>query len=346
MFSPPPWRCRPPGWARSGHAQTVLGHVLPAGAPHFEDRPREYEAARVPLRDGDSLFAWHRAGETGLVVSLFHGLGGSTRAGYVRRAAAVAAGLGHTVLAVNHRGCGPGRGLARRPYMAGRSEDLSDVLDWARARHPEALQVAVGFSLSGNTLLRLAGLGEGTLPDAALCINPEIDLDCASRRLLRWPARGYDLFLLRACRRWVGELRGPGPDPPRYRVPALSSLREFDASYITPVWGFASREEYYRSASSRGLLASIRIPTAVLAAADDPIADPHVLRDTPRSRAVHLHVEPHGGHLGFLSDRPTPLGTRRWLDYALAHYLRSAGRAAAATSPTLDPHRLTPCARP
>ncbi len=36
------------------------------------------------------------------------------------------------------------------------------------------------------------------------------------------------------------------------------------------------------------------------------------------SPAVHLHVERFGGHMGYVSG---DLPDRRWLDYALEHYL-------------------------
>jgi predicted alpha/beta-fold hydrolase len=34
-----------------------------------------------------------------------------------------------------------------------------------------------------------------------------------------------------------------------------------------------------------------------------------------------VSVETHGGHLGYLSQRATPLGTHRWLDWAVHQHL-------------------------
>lgn len=330
MFSPPPRRCDPPRWARGGHAQTLLGHVLPTRLPASGPRAG-WRAVSLPLADGGALAAWHRPGARGPVVVLWHGLGGSTSSPYLRVAADACARRGHAVLAVLHRGSGGTRERTCLPYMAGNTRDLVDALLWTRARHPGRSVFLVGFSLSGNTLLK--GLGEegGPRPEAALAVNPAVDLDLTSRHLLRWPQRGYDLWILRACRRWVPRLRGT--DGRRYRVPALASLREFDARYIAPVWGFPDRETYYREASSAARLAAIRTPTAILAAADDPIVPLAPLREARRSPAVALHVEPHGGHLGFLS-RGRGGRVDRWLDHALGHYLDQAAALATTTDPS------------
>ena len=44
--------CAPPLWARGGHAQTFLGHMLPSPGPHVEalDGALRIE---IDLRDGD-----------------------------------------------------------------------------------------------------------------------------------------------------------------------------------------------------------------------------------------------------------------------------------------------------
>ncbi|MCC7440524.1 MAG: hypothetical protein IT285_02760 [Bdellovibrionales bacterium] len=61
-----------------------------------------------------------------------------------------------------------------------------------------------------------------------------------------------------------------------------------------------------------------RAPTVILTSKDDPFVDVKPYLNLPRSSAVTLHVEPHGGHMGYLAAEPTPLGTRHWGDYAIA----------------------------
>ena len=54
-----------------------------------------------------------------------------------------------------------------------------------------------------------------------------------------------------------------------------------------------------------------------MTAGDDPFIDARHYREAEKSPAITLHIEPEGGHLGFLHRKKTPLGTTRWLDYAL-----------------------------
>jgi predicted alpha/beta-fold hydrolase len=45
-------------------------------------------------------------------------------------------------------------------------------------------------------------------------------------------------------------------------------------------------------------------------------------REARLSPAIHLHIERHGGHVGYLASHGTRLWPRKWLDGALAHYFR------------------------
>ena len=297
-----------------------------------------YTPLAIPLRDGGALGAWYAPGRRSPLVLLWHGLGGSTAAPCMRIAAETGRSLGHGVLAINHRGCASfGKALGERterPYMTGHIADLDDTLTWVRKRYAPRSILMVGFSISGNTLLRWLGdgpvAGDGNL--CALAVNPVIDLETTSRHLQRWPQRAYDLWILSRCRRWIP--RFPHTGGHSVRVSPLASLREFDARYIAPLWGFPSRDAYYAQASSAPYLERIQVPTAILASADDPIASSRILLSTPRSAAVSLHLQAHGGHLGYL-DAGRRSGTlRRWLGEALKHYFTSA---------TQD-SRSTPCA--
>src|SRR5512145_1515784 len=119
----PPLSCDPPLWARGAHAQTLLGHFLPS---RTADLP--WEPLNLKLPDGDALRVLLARGTSRVVLHLFHGLGGSAAAGYMRRTALLFARQGHTILAINHRGAGEGRGLAAKPYHMGSTADMAAML--------------------------------------------------------------------------------------------------------------------------------------------------------------------------------------------------------------------------
>jgi predicted alpha/beta-fold hydrolase len=320
--------CVPPAWARGGHAQTILGHLLPSRAARalgeLDDGSRD-ERVEFALPDGDRLVARHAPGRGNAVLYLFHGIASEISAAYMVRTAALGRALGWDVYRVNHRGCGEGQGLARRPYHSGRAEDLSEAIRAGRARHPGKRHIAVGFSLSANALLLLLTGRRGEVqPDAAIAVNGPIHLANAAQLLEQGMNRVYDLRFSIECRMDVAYRRRRGLlGDRRYRFPWLASLREFDAIYTCPESGFPSREEYYSTCSTHEHLAAVRVPTVLLTAQDDPFIDYRDYVGAARSEHVHLHVEPHGGHLGYLTARPTPLGSDRWLDYALWEYLKA-----------------------
>lgn len=281
----------------------------------------------IPLPDGDRLIARKIDGKSDTVLYLFHGLTGSTEADYMQRTAALGVELGHTIYLVNHRGCGEGLGLARNPYHSGRAEDLSEVLRLGRAQNPGKKHIAVGFSLSANALLLLLSGRRGTtLPDAAIAVNAPIHLESSSLDLLQGLNRVYDFRFAIACRLNVKEMERKGlVEKGKYKIPLLSNLREFDSLYTAPAGGFASREDYYSSCSTHLCLGAIQVPTVIITSEDDPFIDFCNYTSATLSSSAILHLEKVGGHLGYLTDRPTPLGTHRWLDYATREYLMELG---------------------
>jgi predicted alpha/beta-fold hydrolase len=269
----------------------------------------------IPLPDGDRLIGFYLQGSSDLVVYLFHGLSGSTEGDYIRRTAQVAQSLGHSVLMMNHRGCGDGAGLAQGPYHSGRAEDISAVLDWGKEKFKKHKSLVVGFSLSGNALLLLlSGKRGSTQPDYAVSVNAPINLESAALQLKQGLNRIYDLRFVLECRRAI---------PRTYQVPVFSTLHDFDNLYTAPAGGFKNREDYYRTCSTKNLLSEIKTPTVILTAGDDPFVNAKDYEEAKLSPFVHLHIEPTGGHMGYLSRIKTPYGTHRWLDYALNEAMKA-----------------------
>ncbi len=315
-----PHPCRPPAWARGGHAQTLWSHLLPARAALLSSHPAAVRR-EVELEDGERLVVHALPGTSGLRVHLFHGLSGDADSDYLRRAAAVLLARGHSVWAANHRGCGAGRGLAARPYHSGSSADLAAVLAASRAEAPELTHLALGFSLSGNALLLLAAEGRAPWLRGLIAVNPPIDLARASADIHRGACRLYELRFLLRLRRAIRERERDGLARRRHRIPLTASLREFDELYTAPEGGFANADDYYTRCSAGPRLAAITTPGVILTAADDPFVAPAAYAGLTLPASLLLHLEPSGGHVGYLERHG--LGARPWLDGALVHYVEA-----------------------
>jgi len=328
----------PPVWARGGHAQTLLGVWLPERAPRLSAGEDGVTRHEVRLSDGDRLVTLEAAARTaaqtatraaplsGWVVHLFHGLTGSSDSGYIRRAAERLRAAGHIVIAANHRGAGPGAGLARGMYHSGVAADVRAVLAAGRARHPERRHAAIGYSLSGNALLLALGRDRADLPDAAIAVNPPVDLAGCVARLMRPSNRLYDLNFVRGCSAQLRARVASGLLPLQPEFSWRDTIRDFDERVTAPLGGFADAADYYARCSARPWLRHIAVPTAILTSKDDPLIDWRAVGDAPRSDRVHAVVVPHGGHMGYLTRRGA--GHRRWLEGALERLLAGVVSAA------------------
>jgi predicted alpha/beta-fold hydrolase len=221
------------------------------------------------------------------------------------------------------RGCGAGLSLARLPYHSGRSEDAAAALRKIAELCPASPTILIGFSLGANIALKLLGESPADLPanlDRAVAVCPPVDLWQCVQTLARGVNRLYDRHFVRGLLTQVAMKRRMIPDAPVLDGQKLPrTVFEFDEAYTAPVCGFGTAANYYRQCSSAQFLPEIRVPTLVIAAADDPLIPGKVFADLPRSSAVTLHVARSGGHLGFIGRRNGD-PDRRWMDWRVVEW--------------------------
>jgi predicted alpha/beta-fold hydrolase len=100
-------------------------------------------------------------------------------------------------------------------------------------------------------------------------------------------------------------------------------LRDFDALITAPWAGFSSVDEYYTLTSPLRRLVAIRLPTTIVAAADDPVVPTEPLAQSHYSDAVEVFITRHGGHLGYVGRRNGD-PDRRWLDWRVVEWVMAA----------------------
>lgn len=310
----------PHPWLRNGNLQTIVGS--------FDVLPQEQAIRRlVPVTDGDHVVlhddqppSWHSGQRTALLV---HGLCGSHRSGYLVRIAAKLNALGIRTFRLDMRGCGAGRALARQPYHSGRSEDLRAALTAIAAWCPNSPCALIAFSLGANAALKLLGECGDRPPgglDRAIAVCPPVDLAACVRSLQRYPARAYDRFFTRTLLTQVFASPTLAENAARiFSQHRPTRLVDFDDAFTAPVCGFGDAATYYQRCSAGPLLRDIRVPTTILAAADDPIVPIAPLRAVGNQPQISLLITKHGGHLGFVS-----AGGRRWLDELVTRVNTSA----------------------
>ena len=243
-----------------------------------------------------------------LLIAL-HGLEGSSTAHYMQGLADKAYARGFNVIRLNQRNCGGTERLAAGLYHSGLTHDADCVLKEVTAGDGIQQVVVAGYSLGGNLALKLAG-DYGADPPPQLrgvcAVSPVLELEACVRALERRPnaiyqwnfVRGLKARMRRKDRLFPGRF-------PLGRLGAVRTVREFDAAFTAPHFGFASAEEYYHRASAMRVIDRIRVPALIITAEDDPFVPTAPFRDPALTGNRHITVlmTRHGGHCGFLEAR-------------------------------------------
>jgi len=300
-------RFAPPRWLSNAHLQTVLASASLRRWLLVRARREVEHDARAELIDCGAgvrlqgLLTRQRRQATarGLVV-LIHGWEGSAHSTYLTGVAAALLQAGCDVLRLNLRDHGHTQHLNRGLFHSCR---LDEVVGAVRAVHSELAQAPpalVGFSLGGNFALRVAlRLPEALAGVVAVCpvVSPQAGLFG-----LEHGPWFYQHYFLHKWRRSLRRKRAAFPQVDWFsRADLRGDLRALTRTLVLRHTDFASLEDYLDGYSIAGArLAGLRVPTTILAAADDPVipvADFRALRLPPQ---VELDIAAHGGHCGFL----------------------------------------------
>ena len=184
----------------SAHMQTAVAAHLPVA-----ELPSQRQL--VTLKDGDQIAlelstppGWQTEHPT---VVILHGLCGSHEGANLVRLASKIMAQGGRAVRMNMRGCGSGKGLARRPYHSGRSDDIFAALQALHAETSESPITLVGFSLGGNQILKLAGELGRSAPSyltRVIAVCAPVDLHGCAAMLASPENRFYNRHFVRQLR--------------------------------------------------------------------------------------------------------------------------------------------------
>ncbi|MEE8127128.1 MAG: alpha/beta fold hydrolase [Nitrospinaceae bacterium] len=303
-------------------AQTIIGSLFTSN-PELPRRAQH----RIRLDEKNLLLMYElkAAEETAPVVLIGHGMGGCSESVYMRRIAAKLFQEGFGVFMMNHRGSGRGIGLCDRLWNGGSSEDLARMIQFIVDLHPARKLLVMGFSLTGNILLKY--LGEGRqIPSnvhSALAVNPPLDLEVASRQISEGPwSNTFNKYYLNLMNRQVEAMVECHPDA--FRPAATpNTIWEFDVEYTAPAFGYPRVEAYYEECSAKQFLEPIAVPTTILCSQDDPFIPPEIFQSARMSQQIDFINPEFGGHMGYISRSRNSWGDRRWMDFICVQWAKT-----------------------
>jgi predicted alpha/beta-fold hydrolase len=293
---------------RNGHWMTLYSWGNPRYFPRLPAPTTRYFDVAAATRVVADCHWQERPWDQVTLIAL-HGLNGSSDAHYMRGLAAKAFERGMNVVRLNQRNCGDTEHLAEGLFHSGLTADAAHVIhELADVDGLRAMAVA-GYSLGGNLALKLAGEYGPCAPKALVAVaavSPIIEIDECTRALERPANILYQWNFVRDLKRRMR--RKARFHPGRFDLTNLNTVttvREFDATYTAPYFGFRSAEDYYHRASSMRVIDRVRVPALVIIAEDDPFVPSQPFTDPKVTGNPHidLRVSAHGGHCGFVGAR-------------------------------------------
>ena len=334
-----PFSYAAPSWLPGGHLQTLYAAVL-APRPRVQYARERWETPDDDFVDVDWLKTSAVSREASAeqatrdvppsdqpLVVLFHGLEGCSTSHYAHALMAEVGAIGWHGCVIHFRGCSGTPNRLARAYHSGDSTELDWMLRRLHARRSGPLYV-VGVSLGGNALLKWLGeQGDAAsgIVSAAAAVSAPVDLMSAGDVL----GRGFNLvytaaFLKTLKRKSLAKLERHPHLYDAARVQRARTLRAFDDVVTAPLHGFRDTDDYWTRASSKPGLCSIRVPTLMLNAMNDPFMPGEALPSAAQvSACVTREFPEEGGHVGFVSGAFP--GHLRWLPQRILTFFGHRG---------------------
>ncbi|MDT8321619.1 MAG: alpha/beta fold hydrolase [Xanthomonadales bacterium] len=329
----------PPHGLRSGHVQSLLNSSRLRKRLVTRRAAALLDAQEAWILDGgdgirlQGLLSAQRRDSRGLAV-LLHGWEGSANSNYMLGSGARLFDAGFDVFRLNFRDHGGTQHLNEGIFHSCRLDEVVHALSDMQHRLRAERWFLAGYSLGGNFSLRVAlqaqvaGLRVARVVAVCPVISPANAMLAMERGLgvyQRYFERKWSRSL-RIKQQCFADLYG-AEDFLRIR-----GLRERTDYLATRHAGFASAEQYFEGYSIAGRkLESLRVPSTLLTAADDPVVPIADFAALPENPALEVIISRYGGHCGFL---------KNWRLESLAEDLIVDRVLAAAAEPATRDHVL------
>jgi predicted alpha/beta-fold hydrolase len=267
-------------------------------------------------------------------ILALHGLEGSSSAHYMLGIADKALRAGFNAVLLNQRNCGGTEHLGPGLYHSGLIEDAALLIRQLAESDGINRVIAAGYSLGGNLALRLAGTyAPSDLPSlkGVCAISPVMDLEACVRALERRSNLLYQWNFVRNLRNRMRRKAAHHPGSfDLSRLDRIRTVRQFDAAYTAPYFGFTSAEDYYYRAAALRVVDRIQVPALVITAEDDPFVPAASFRDPAIAANPHvtLVVTKHGGHCGFLTESGDAGDDGYWAERQIVEFAKKVSGGA------------------
>ena len=313
---------QPGWWLRGRHRQSILPSA-PLLKRAVERRARTLRASSTEILldcgDGVRLQCFHsrpaRRGRApgAAVVVLLHGWEGSAESLYVLSLGQALFDCGYEVIRLNLRDHGSTHHLNPELFHSCRLPEVVGAVRAIASLFPARALVLGGFSLGGNFMLRVAAAAPraGLQIARVVAVSPLLDPAHTLDALDAGPAIYRQYFVLKWTR---SLLRKQAAWPDLYDfAPLMRSrdLRQMTRDLVLAHTEYPDMSAYLSNYAITGArLASLTVPSLLVAALDDPMIPARDIERVTRTDALEIVTTMRGGHCGFVE----ALGQPSWAD--------------------------------
>ncbi len=313
--------------SRNRHIQTTFAslHLRAAGKNEMVAAAKE---SIIPASDGARLLGYYSRqakGKSAGTIILLHGWEGSSDSTYMQTTGRFFYRLGYDVFRLNLRDHGNSHCLNEGIFHGALTKETVAAIGEIAAKQPDIPCYLIGFSLGGNFALRVA-LNQSNRPifnlKKVFAISPAIDPYKATLAIDNGPAVYRRYFMAK----WKRSLK--------IKQQCFPALYNFDSlfrhTHLLPLteavmaWypEFADYRQYFSLYTLTGdALSFLSMPAFIFMAEDDPAVPVEDFYNLPDNPFLHLSIQPHGGHCGFID--PFPFGC--WYERQIAAIIEATG---------------------
>lgn len=305
---------------RSKHFNTVYRTL-------FHNFTIDYKRKRIELQDGDFIDLDFSSVKSNEIVIVLHGVEGSANSNYVKSVTHVLNKNNYDVVAVNFRGCSGEPNRLLSSYHSGKTDDIINVVQFLEENYNYKSYNLIGFSLGGNVTLKYLGeMGEliSSKIKSAATVSVPCDLKGSSESIAKfWNVVYMQRFLISLKKKTHIKLKQfPESFLDKEKIDKVKNFYDFDNMYTAPAHGFTSAFDYWEKSSSKKFIESIKVPTLLITADDDPFLSSSCIpvEEANNNKNFLLEITKHGGHVGFNSNFSQSSGL--WLENRIVEFFQ------------------------
>jgi uncharacterized protein len=282
-----------------------------------------YTRERLELPDGDFLdLDWIRKGNPRLLI-LTAGMEGNSQRHYMKRAANYFSERGWDVLAWNYRGCGGELNRLPKFYSYADTTDFRTVINYGIEKENYTHTALIGFSMGGCQVTKY--LGEEPGPHPRIVASVSFSVSCNLKDSMEETQKRknfiYNRYFINKLKEKLQRKAVLHSEIRSIAIEKIEAFNDYLRFYNIPFHHFKSVDDFYLQSSCEQFISSIRVPSLMVNALNDPILGklcyPYAAAETNSN--FYLEIPKAGGHLGF----SLPNSKNSWMEVRAYEFISS-----------------------